>query len=185
MKFPFLLLAGALFQVSTAAAQGYDVQESDLDQWVSKNNAYVRLLNESLRGIDSWNRYASWVDLKQGPTGKERIIYGLYSISAARAREAIAAARKAADSPPPAPALDAAAKTLAITFENVIPIMNEANDYYERKDYLADNMAGGRRLHAALDPAGRAFIVARQRFEALQEELKEKLDGIELARIEK
>jgi hypothetical protein len=179
-----VLLAASLQSVA-ASAQGYEVQEADLDNWIAKNNAYVKLLNESLRARDSWNRYLSWVNLQRGPTGKERIIYGLYSVGASSAKESIAAARKAADTPPAAPALDAAAKELAATFETVFPIMNEANDYYDRKDYMSDNAAGAKRLHGQLVPAARAFMAARDKMESLQEELKDKLDTLELARIEK
>jgi hypothetical protein len=175
----------ASFHTVAAAAQGYEVQEADLDKWIAKNNAYVKLLNESLRARDSWNRYLSWVNLERGPTGKERIIYGLYSVGASSARDSIAAARKAADTPPAATALDAAAKELAATFETVFPIMNEANDYYDRKDYMSDNASGAKRLHGQLVPAARAFMAARDKLENLQEELNDKLDTLELARIEK
>ena len=179
------VLFAASFHAVAAAAQGYEVQEADLDKWITKNNAYVKLLNESLRARDSWDRYLSWVNLERGPTGKERIIYGLYSVGASSAKESIADARKAADSAPSAPALDAAAKELAATFETVFPIMNEANDYYDRKDYMSDNASGAKRLHGQLVPAARAFMAARDKMENLQEELKDKLDGLELARIEK
>jgi hypothetical protein len=187
MKFLLSVLAAAFVTILQAStyAQGYEVSENDLDKWIAKNNAYVKLLNESLRARDSWNRYLSWVNLQRGPTGKERIIYGLYSVGASSAREAIANARKAADTPPAAPALDAAAKELASTFETVFPIMNKANDYYDRKDYMSDNAAGAKRLHGQLVPAARAFTAARDKMELLQDELKDKLDALELARIEK
>jgi len=177
-------LAAAL-HISAAFAQPVEVQEADLDKWIAKNNAYVKLLNETLRASDSWNRYLSWVNVERGPTGKERIIYGLYSVSASSAREAIAGARKAADSEPASPALDAAANELAAAFETVFPIMNEAHDYYDRKDYMSDNAAGAKRLHGQLVPAGRAFIAARAKMDKLQEEVKDRLDTLELARIEK
>ena len=48
-----------------------------------------------MRGTESWARYLRWVDVKRGPTGKERIIYGLYSIGSS-ARDAIERARKSA-----------------------------------------------------------------------------------------
>src|SRR5215471_17217036 len=46
-----------------------------------KLNAYVGCINRlSERAFDSRKRYFSWVGSKNGPTGKERIIYGLYTI---------------------------------------------------------------------------------------------------------
>lgn len=189
MKLSFSALIAAAFaatlHISAAFAQAVQVQEADLDKWIAKNNTYVKLLNESLRASDSWNRYLSWVNVERGPTGKERIIYGLYSVSASSAREAIANARKAADSEPAAPALDAAAKELATAFETVFPIMNEAHDYYDRKDYMSDGASGAKRLHGQLMPTGRAFIAARDKMDRLQEQAKDQIDALELARIEK
>ncbi len=151
---------------------------------MAKSNGVVGLLNASLRGKDSWNRYLSWVDLKRGPTGKERIIYGLYSVGSS-AKDDIAKARKTADADPAIPALDGATKQLAATFETLIPILNEAEAYYDRKDYLSDNMAGGKALHEKLVPAATAFLAARATTDALQDQFKDLIDRQQLAKIEK
>ena len=63
-----------------------DIPEEQIDAYVGKSNAVVELLNISLRASESWRRYLSWADVKRGPTGKERIIYGLYSVSEPRRR---------------------------------------------------------------------------------------------------
>ncbi len=85
MKISVLITAAALaLQASVSLAQQppapdlglREISSADLDRYVAKSNGVVGLLNASLRGKDSWNRYLSWVDLKRGPTGKERIIYG-------------------------------------------------------------------------------------------------------------
>jgi hypothetical protein len=162
-----------------------DIPDAEFGRWIAKSNAYVGLLNETLSGVNSWNRYLSWVDLKKGPTGRERIIYGLYSVSASIADRSIAAARKAADTDPPIPALDLAAKEVATSFEALIPILNEAEAYYERKDYVADKMAGGKALHERLVRAAAPFLAARGRLGALEETLKDSLDQQELAHIER
>ena len=47
---------------------------------IAKLNAYVELLNRTLRASESLSRYESWVKAKTGPTGKERVVYGLYSL---------------------------------------------------------------------------------------------------------
>ncbi|MCA0420866.1 MAG: YiiG family protein, partial [Proteobacteria bacterium] len=55
--------------------------DDDLQAAITKSNAYTGLMNRTLRAIQSWERYGSWVDMKKGPTGKERYItYGLYSL---------------------------------------------------------------------------------------------------------
>jgi hypothetical protein len=162
-----------------------EIPDDATAKFVAKSNAVVGLLNTSLRGSESWRRYLSWVDVKRGPTGRERIIYGLYSVSASSAKDAIAKARQLADTEPSIPQLDTATKELASTFEVLVPILNEAEAYYDRKDYMDDKMAGGKELHAKLVPAALAFLAARERAETLQEQLKELMDRQELARLEK
>ena len=60
LSLPALITAAltAVFHISAAFAQPVAVQEADLDKWIAKNNAYVKLLNETLRASDShahWN----------------------------------------------------------------------------------------------------------------------------------
>lgn len=137
-----------------------------------------------MRGEESWNRYLSWVDVKRGPTGKERIIYGLYSVGSS-AKDAIEKARQSAAADPAIPALDGATKDLASAFEKLVPILNQAEAYYDRKDYMSDNMAGGKALHEKLVPAAMAFLTARGGTNALQDQFKDLIDRQQLAKIEK
>ncbi len=162
-----------------------DIPEAQLDRYIAKSNGVVGLLNTSLRGADSWQRYLSWVNVRTGPTGKERIIYGLYSVGLSSAKDAGDKARKSAAGEPAIPALDGATKDLADAFEALVPILNEAEAYYNRKDYLSDGMAGGKALHAKLVPAAQAFLAARARTHALQDQFKDMLDVAQLAKIEK
>lgn len=171
---------------STAPVLGLsDIADKDFDKYVAKSNGVVGLLNTSMRGVESWKRYTSWADVKRGPTGKERIIYGLYSIGPASVKDVIDKARKSAEAEPAIPSLDGATKDLATAFEALVPILNEAEAYYDRKDYLSDNMAGGKALHARLVPAATAFIAARDRTNDLQDQFKDVIDRQQLARIEK
>jgi Protein of unknown function (DUF3829) len=161
------------------------LNQQEFQRWVAKSNAYVDLLNYSTRAIDSLRRYASWVDMKVGPTGKERYIsYGIFSVEPTSAAQQIAKARAAAAAPPPIPPLDDAALAYAASFETLVPILNEAKGYYDRKDYTDDNMAGGKALHAKIIPAMNAFFAARARLEADQEQLSAGLSRQELALIE-
>lgn len=160
------------------------ISDTELDRYIAKSNGVVGLLNSSMRGEESWNRYLSWVDVKRGPTGKERIIYGLYSVGSS-AKDAIEKARQSATTEPAIPALDGATKDLASAFEKLVPILNEAEAYYDRKDYMSDNMAGGQALHAKLVPAAMAFLAARERTNALQDQFKDLIDRQQLAKIEK
>lgn len=62
----------------TAAAP--DPEQAASQAVIGKLNIYVALLNRTLRASESVARYDSWVDRRTGPTGRERIIYGLYSL---------------------------------------------------------------------------------------------------------
>ncbi len=161
------------------------LNEKEFQLWVVKGNAYVELLNASTRAIDSVRRYASWVDMKVGPTGNERYIsYGLYSVEPTAAARVVAKAREAASGPPPIPPLDEAARAYAASFEALVPLLNDAASYYERKDYTDDKMAGGKALHAKLVPAANAFFASRAQLQAGQEQLSDGLARQELALIE-
>src|SRR5690606_30706254 len=65
---------------SAPAANPAQQQDAELQALIRKSNAYVGLLNRTLRAVESWNRYTSWVKVKTGRTGRERIIYGLYGL---------------------------------------------------------------------------------------------------------
>lgn len=161
------------------------LNQQEFQLWVGKSNAYVELLNDSTRAIDSLRRYASWVDLKVGPTGNEPYIsYGLYSIEPTSAAQVIAKARTEAAAPPPIQGLDAAALAYAASFETLVPILNDAASYYARKDYTDDNMAGGKAFHVKIVPAMNTFLAARPRLEDGQELLSAGLSRQELALVE-
>jgi len=162
-----------------------EIPEAELNSYIAKSNAVVALLNTSQRAQDSINRYASWVNMKTGPTGKERIIYGLYSVGVSSTQGAVNKARQAIFEKPAIPPLDAATQELTEAFEKLVPILNEAEAYYDRKDYLGDGMKGGKDLHGKIMPASGAFMAAYQKTVTLQAELKDLIDVAQLARIEK
>jgi hypothetical protein len=150
---------------------------------IAKSNAYIELMNRTTRITDSWSRYTSWVNLKTGPTGKERYIdYGLYSVYDVRGE--LEKARAAAGAQPAIADLDAAMKRYADAVEAVSPIINRANGYYDRKDYKTDNLVEGKDLHGKLVPAMENFIKARNELRALFRPFKNDLDQQELNAIE-
>lgn len=66
-----IVLAGAM--PVAVSAQGVPAQgaasapagEAELQAAITKSNAYTALMNRTLRAIQSWERYASWVDMKK------------------------------------------------------------------------------------------------------------------------
>ena len=172
-------LFAAVLCLTTTAAQA---QDADMPGGIAKTNAYIELMNRTLRASESWNRYASWVNVKTGPTGKERIIYGLYSLYDVRSETD--KALTATSQPPAYPALDETVKRYIAAYEVLAPLVTEADSYYERKDYLSDKMAGGKALHAKLAPAAQAFLTERKALERDMEAVKSELDRKQLAAIE-
>jgi hypothetical protein len=120
-----------------------------------KLNAYVGCINRlSERSHESRKRYFSWVS-KNGPTGKERIIYGTYTIyDTADCRKAV---EKANGIEPRDAALEAAASAYVEAVGALEPLLKETADYYSQEDYKDDRMAKGRALHPRLVAAWDAF----------------------------
>ena len=93
-----------------------------------KVNAYVGCINRlSERSYNSRARYFSWVG-KNGPTGKERIIYGTYTIyDTSDCRKNV---EKANALEPRDVALEAAASAYVEAVSKLEPLLKEADDYY-------------------------------------------------------
>ncbi len=161
------LIAGAMaVLVPMLIAHGAAAQ--DVRAAVQKANVYIEVAKMTERAVDSWDRYASWVNMKTGPTGKERYIsYGMYEVY--NVSGLVQEARRVAGLKPGTPKLDTALKRYMDAYEAVAPILNQANDYYERKGYRADGMAEGRSLHARMVPLATAFLAER---EAMLQELR-------------
>lgn len=176
-----IILAPAGLPVHAARAEtSVPASDADLGPAIAKSNAYIELMNRTLRAVESWNRYASWVDLKKGPTGKERYIdYGLYSLY--DVKDEIAKARAVVGKPPATPELDAAFERYMSSYEALAPLITVANGYYERKDYKSDKMEEGKALHAKLMPAAKAFLAARADIEGKMRAFKRDLDQRSLA----
>ena len=147
-----------------------------------KMNAYVSCINRlSERAHDSRNRYFSWVG-KNGPTGKERIVYGTYTIyDTSDCRKNV---EKANALEPHDAALEAAASAYADAAGKLEPLLKEADDYYTQENYKDDKMAKGKALHPQLVAAWDAFAKAdkdlRRNVEAINDKrAQERLGEIE------
>jgi hypothetical protein len=101
------------------AAFAQSAEEADPNAAIDKMNAYVSLLNRTIRASESLDRYDSWVDMKKGPTGKERNVYGLYSLYDVRSE--IEAAEAAITAEPKLPALDEAMVSYIAIYQKLAP----------------------------------------------------------------
>jgi hypothetical protein len=177
------LSGAALAQNAPAAAAKPADNAAGLHAATAKFNAYVEFLNRTLRASESLDRYKSWVNMTTGPTGHERIIYGLYDVYDTT-KEA-AAATAALTQEPLLPELDSAMRDYIAANAKLGPVLNEANGYYERADYKVDKMAEGKTLHVKIVAAAGPFLAARARVDELVRVEKEKVDLARLDAIEK
>ena len=178
------LIAGspALAQTEAPAQQTAKPGVSLEQATIRKLNAYVGLLNRTLRAQESLSRYRSWVNMKTGPTGRESVVYGLYGLYDVRGE--IAAAEAATARAPAMPELDGAIKRYIAAYQALAPIVTEAEGYYGRQDYRTDRMEQGKALHAKLAVAAPAFLTERAEVDAQFRVEKEKSDAAALAAIE-
>jgi hypothetical protein len=151
----FVVAAGATLALTSAHPAPAAAQNSTATE---KLNAYVGCINrQSSRAYESQARYFSWAP-KSGPTGKERIIYGLYTIY--DTDDCQKGVENANTLEPRDAALEAAASAYVSAVTTLGPLLKEADDYYTQENYKDDKMAKGRALHPKLVAAWDAFSAA-------------------------
>ena len=151
------VFAGAVVLLAPLGAEEAAAQTPSVTE---KLNAYVGCINRlSERSYQFRKRYFSWAG-KNGPTGKERIIYGTYTIyDTSDCRKNV---EKANALEPRDAALEAAASAYAEAVASSSRCCKEADDYYSQENYKDDKMAKGKALHPRLVAAWDAFASADQ-----------------------
>ena len=149
--------------------------------FAKKVQPYIGCLNRlTERAIQSRSRYLSWAD-KSGPTGREKIVYGLYTLyDPADCNRGISGAN---ETEPHDAALEEAGTAFMSSLMALTPLVKEAADYYEQGDYKDDKMAKGQ-LHPRLMAAWDSFLAANGRLRDAVERINEQVQLEALARIE-
>lgn len=179
MKPFYAAVLGATFIIAPLAANNALAQTPP---GVEKINAYVGCINRlSERSYSSRSRYFSWA-APSGPTGRERIIYGTYTIY--DTSDCIKNVDKANALEPRDAALEAAATAYAKAVARLEPLLKEADDYYSQQDYKDDKMAKGRALHPMLVAAWDAFASADKNLRGGVEAINDRRALEKLATIE-
>jgi hypothetical protein len=177
--FPAFLLAGAACLLAPLAATEAAAQAPSA---VEKLNAYIGCINRlSARSYDSRSRYFSWA-AKTGPTGKERIIYGTYTIY--DTADCVKNIEKANALEPRDAEIEAAATAYAKAVAKLAPLLKEADDYYSQENYKDDRMAKGKALHPLLVAAWDGFAAADQKLRSEVEAINDRTALAKLAEIE-
>ena len=179
MKFLPILTLLSTIALTPLSASPAAAQDASL---IKKLNAYVDCINRlSARSYDSRARYFSWASQK-GPTGKERIIYGTYTIyDTTDCRKKVEMANELE---PRNAELEAAASAYAAAVSTLEPLLKEADDYYTQEDYRDDKMAKGKALHPRLVAAWDEFAKADKALSRGVESIRDKLALEKLAEIE-
>jgi len=187
-RLPIVALSAFLTVLPTLCipARAQEARDSELKALLLKKNVYTKLYNETLSIDDAWGRYASWVDLKRGPTGKERYIdYGIYSVHIDSVHRAVADAEPLTMQDPKVPELDAAVHDLIGMLDPVMPVINAASAYYDRRDYKDDRAKLGREYHEKLIAMVPPIMAMREKISHAIDALSDLLDERELAMIER
>jgi hypothetical protein len=175
-----VLALGAGLLIVPAATVPAKAQDLAINK---KLNAYIGCINRlSERSYDSRRRYFSWVS-KNGPTGKERIIYGLYTIY--DTTDCKKKVEQANAMEPRDPTLETAASNYAEAVGILEGLLKEADDYYTQENYKDDKMAKGRAMHPRLIAAWDAFASADQKLRTSIDELQDVMAAQRIAEIER
>lgn len=122
-------------------------------------NYYVKCMNRYTgRAISSYNRYLSWVDAETGPTANERKTFGLYKLYEIDDKiENLEIVNKTASV---IAGLGTKGKEYKQAYENLEPLVAEADEYYDMKIYKDDNYSKAKEMHAPLLYAFKKYIKA-------------------------
>lgn len=139
-------------------------------------NTYIDCINRhSGRIYQSYNRYHSWLDdPKVPPTGNERIVYGLYDIydTDEHLRELKTINKPALK----LGSLGVAGEEYTTALSNLVPLVEDAYEYYDMKDYQSDDFKKAKEFHAPLVYAFKKYIETdrklRKEIEKIQQEVK-------------
>lgn len=159
-----------------AAKLDEEGQEEGIDQKLSAYiDCYNRMDGSAHRSI---SRYASWVkDMKAGPSGNERVVYGLYEIDGetiTSCKQGFAGAAKAK----PALTLDAVGTAYIDALDALNKVVEEAYPYYDRENYKDDGFAKGKQLHVRLAAQIAGFQAASNKFsDELEKENDKRLEA--------
>lgn len=161
-----------------------DPQDKEDEALGNKVGEYIRNCMNAMssRVYQSRRRYLSWVP-KNGPTGRETRIYGLYQITGASKCDA--AATKAKGMLPSEPGIEAAGQRYAKAVLILEPIIKDAYTYYDQKNYRDDKFAKGKVLHAQLMAAFEEFVKADHDIHQAVGAVTKPLSQRQLARIER
>jgi len=155
------------FGSSGGAATAQDTAD---EQMSDKLDEYIKCLNTLSASIgQSRKRYYTYVP-KSGPTGKETYA-DIYKLPAGATTNCSVGVTKARAMPPSNAALEAAGLEFSNAATGVDAMIQEADRYFEEKNFKDDKWAKGKLMHPRI-------VAAFDRFSKADKGLHDTLDGI-------
>lgn len=153
----------------------------------AKLQGYIECYNQVTEGAHrTISRYASWVkDMKGGPTGQEKVVYGLYETDSEQIAQCQKSFAHTAAMKPALPQLDKAAASYIEALAAMDKLVAEAYTYYDRGNYKDDQFAKGRALHAPLAASFETFKAASVAFSDALDTENDIVLNAQLAEVEK
>ncbi len=179
-----LLALMSLFAAIAGAEPAVEIDGADDAAVGAKLQASIQCINgHSQWVLKSRERYLSWIRSPQaGPTGKEPVIYGLYTLhDISRCRDGL---QQSIAQPPSLPAFEQAATDWLAALQAAESVIAEANTYYELENYKDDGMQLGKTLHPRLLDVWAAFDSADDALRVVLDSTKDRLDERRLQRLE-
>jgi hypothetical protein len=166
-----------------AAPAGNDSAEDADGKLGDKLSKYIDCLNNFSDSVRrSHDRYLDWIDEKKGLTGKERNVYGLYTVDPQYCLKNLDEAKGLK---PSLPDVETAAETYRAAANDLTPLVAQAYKYYDQKDYEDDKFAKGKEMHGPLLEAFKKFHDADDALSAKVSTLNDALSVRRLAALEK
>jgi hypothetical protein len=184
-----VIVAAALLFAACGVVRAQTIAELPEDKFqslVTKTELYGKAL-QAARGVQkSYDRYASWVDVKKGPTGKEPMIANGVSDFAPNTLPDIQdASKRGLGMWPPLPNVDAGMQKLADAMNALAPLVKSASEYYGQRIYKSDAAKRGQELHAQMMPLFDQVFAAQTSFRRELRAVKDDVDRRLLAQLEK
>ncbi len=172
---------------ATPSVANANTPQDDADEAMQeKIDGYILCLNTLSAPVHATrSRYFSWVNPKTGPTGKERVVLGLFDLPNDKVSKCTQGVARSNALPPKEPKIEAAGNEFARTVAELDAIVDEVFTYYETKGFQSDRFAKGKAVHPRLIAAFNAFSRADSNLHSTLDGITKPLSQRSLARIER
>lgn len=169
-------------KVETPAQPVVDVEAV----YSEKMDVYIKCFNDLQIPIQrSLARYADWLkDFKQGPTGKESIVYGIYGIQELSITGCEKGMKRVAALTPALEPIDGIAANYIVAAVALGNTINEMEKYYTQENYKDDAFVKGKALHQTLLKNIEAFQPVAESYREAIEESNDRRQLAQLKNIE-